>query len=359
MIYRAASKGATAALLTVPTVARTPADIAVISESDFSVSGHGVHTAFVEQVRALTELGYRVAINDLGECRRAAITLVHTPGPYGFAALRLAGGLAVAMAHVTPPTLCGSIRGEQWWRGGARRWLSHFYRSADIVVAVSAEVRRHLQALAVPGQSIRVVQLGVDGGRVRCVASAEHRRRRLVVGVGQLQPRKGVEEFVGIAQALPEVDFVWVGGRPFGPLTAGDRHFRRVVRSAPGNVAFTGQLRLEDVYRWYGRASALVVPSRAETFGLAIVEAAAASVPLVLSPLAAFRELFAPAAQLCVPGKMAEELKCLMADSRQHRLLASASRTLADQYTSHAAAARLVSALREEPVAIARDLALA
>jgi glycosyltransferase involved in cell wall biosynthesis len=124
-------------------------------------------------------------------------------------------------------------------------------------------------------------------------------------------------------------------------------------------VTFIGQAPIEDVYRWYGRAHAFLLPSRAETFGLAALEAAAASLPLVLSPLPAFKELFAPAATLCPPTEMPDAIRRVLADQDGLGARRIAARHLADRFTAHAAAETLLSLIGHERSATRRRVRMA
>ncbi|HET7630487.1 MAG TPA: hypothetical protein VFK03_03875, partial [Candidatus Saccharimonadales bacterium] len=52
----------------------------IVSESEFSVKGHGVHTAYLEHVNSLEKLkDITVQVNKLGV---ADITHIHTVGAY-------------------------------------------------------------------------------------------------------------------------------------------------------------------------------------------------------------------------------------------------------------------------------------
>lgn len=276
--------------------------IAVISESAFTVGDHGVHTAFVEQVRGLEARGMRVRINNPGSCRGAALTIVHTPGPFARLCLSLAGTRGVAVAHVTPDTLVGSLVFERRWRPLSRRYLSRFYRSAPRVIAVSPLVRAELAALGISACAIHDIPNGIDVDRIRKARSRARvsairlaqSGRPLVLGVGQVQPRKGIERFMSVARHLTSYNFVWIGGRPFGPLTE-----RGVARSQiPANVRFVGRVSDDELLAHYHAADVFLFPSKQENFGQVVVEAAAAGVPLVLSDLAVFRTNFADGAEL-------------------------------------------------------------
>lgn len=270
--------------------------VAVISESAFTVGDHGVHTAFVEQVRGLRARGISVRVNDVRACRGAVLTVVHTPGPYGRLCLGLAGSRGVAVAHVTPDTLTDSIVLERRWRPLSRWYLGRFYRSATRVIAVSPSVRAELVSLGVEPAAIYEVPNGIDVDRIRRAGTGarvsairlSQNGRPLVVGVGQVQPRKGIERFIAVARDLPSYDFVWIGGRPFGPLTDGGVAMSQV----PANLRFLGRVSEAELHAYYSAADVFLFPSRQENFGQVVVEAAAAGLPLVLSDLPVFRANF-------------------------------------------------------------------
>lgn len=323
--------------------------VAVVSESAFTVGDHGVHTAFLEQVRALRALGAIVVVNQLDACRRAAITAVHTPGPYARRCLRAAGPRGVAYAHVTPDTLRGSIRLEPLWSPLARAYLGRFYREAARVVAVSSVVLEELRRLGVDPERIVEIPNGIDSARILQEpegALAEQVRalgrpmKPLVLGVGQVQPRKGVDVFVQVARELPEYDFVWVGGRPFGLLTQSGPK----LRALPANVRFAGRVSDAELMAHYDAADIFLLPSRQENFGQVVVEAAAAGLPLVLSDLPVFHETFGEAATFCkTSGQFVDAVAALAADSHLRARRADRAAPLADRYSARDAAEALLA----------------
>ena len=338
------------------TDSQNPAWIAVISESAFTVGDHGVHTAFVEQVRGLQARGVRVRVNDPRSCRGAALTITHTPGPFARLCLGLAGSRGLAVAHVTPDTLADSLVLERRWRPFSRWYLGRFYRSAARVIAVSPTVRDELIGLGVRPGAIHLIPNGIDVDRIRQAGSstrvAAMRQaqdgRPLVIGVGQVQPRKGIERFVAVARDMPSCDFVWIGGRPFGPLTAGVVAMSQV----PANLRFAGRVSDAELHAYYHAASVFLFPSKQENFGQVVVEAAAAGLPLVLSDLPVFRQNFSEGAVFARTRRQYREaVVSIIEDEELRKSRRTAALELADSFhIRHSVDAFLQLARQPAPV---------
>ncbi len=217
------------------------------SESYFTIGGHGVHTAVVELVAAQRKAGHPVQANTF---YRHGWLHLHTLGPLSALRSLFHRGVRCATAHITPASLVGSIRGAAILEPIIKRYMSCFYNSMAVVIAPTEVTLCELRdgGVRVP---IKVIPNGID--RATFTASSIPRsimRRQLglsdscfmVLCVGQLQPRKGIETFLGCARALPDIRFVWVGDFLFGPASDQRRSIRRMVANAPSNVKFTGQL---------------------------------------------------------------------------------------------------------------------
>lgn len=325
-----------------------PPSVVVVSESEFTVQDHGVHTAFVEQVAALRELGATVQVNRLRACATADLVVTHTPGPYARACLRLARRRGIAYAHVTPATLAGSLRLERVWRPAARAYLRRFYHLPSTLVAVSPVVREELLELGCKPERIVEVPNGIDGERLRrdvppeLVARIRGQvgERPLIVGVGQVQPRKGIDSFVAVARSLPHYRFIWVGGRPFRSLTEAGID----LEDRPENMHFAGRVTDAELHAYYHVADVFLFPSRQENFGQVVVEAAAASLPLVLSDLDVFRETFGDAAlRAATVDELADAVRSLIEDRSFREQRAAAARDLADAFTARGCAQSLLA----------------
>lgn len=91
--------------------------------------------------------------------------------------------------------------------------------------------------------------------------------------VGRLSDEKQIEHIRPTLEALPDTRLALVGD---GPARA---HLERYFADLP--VTFMGYLRGERLSQAYASADIFVFPSRLETFGLVVIEAMAAGLPVV------------------------------------------------------------------------------
>ncbi|MFJ8936201.1 glycosyltransferase [Streptomyces sp. NPDC102365] len=230
--------------------------------------------------------------------RRGRYDLVHThlyrACVYGRTAARLAGVRAVV---ATEHSLGDSQMEGRRLTPGVRALYLASERLGRSTVAVSPTVAERLRRWGVPGPRIEVVPNGIDVDRFRFdAARRESTRRRLglpqgayvIGGVGRLTAGKRFEVLVRALAELP--DDVWlllVGGGPEESV------LRRAAQrtGVADRVLFTGERPNGpaphggadglDLPSLTGAMDLLASPSAEEAFGLAVVEALAAGLPVL------------------------------------------------------------------------------
>ena len=151
---------------------------------------------------------------------------------------------------------------------------------ADYSLAPSKLVQRQMQRLGIA--NVGLWRRGVDASAFnpafRSAAMREEMtqgnpRETVLLYVGRLSQEKQIEHIRPTLEQLPNTRLVLVGDGPARP------YLERQFAGLP--VTFMGYLRGERLSRAYASADIFVFPSRLETFGLVVIEAMAAGLPVV------------------------------------------------------------------------------
>ena len=270
----------------------------VVSETQFIMKATGVHTAFMEHIELLKEKNdIEVVVNDEGT---GDIFHGHTYGLYYLWKGRKYKGRRVFTVHVIPDSIKGSL--PHWWlfMPFIRVGLKIVYSYADICIAVSPMVEK---AIIATGAKTKIVKINNPVNIVNWKRTEENRKKGrlmlklsenefVVIGVGQLTGRKGVEEFLDIAEAIPDVKFVWVGGRPFKRFSEGIKRIDDRLARGGMNFINSGQIDLADMPLIYSAADLMLFPSFQENCPLAPIEAAACGMPVIFRDIEEYRSLY-------------------------------------------------------------------
>lgn len=328
----------------------------LISESDFTIHGHGVHTAFVEMREQLTRRDdIQLSINS-APAKQFNITHIHTVGLFSLRRLLSPrGGKKIVSAHIVPSSLIGSLAAADFWSPMAARYLRWFYNRADAVIAVSPYTRDELLKMGVRSP-IRVLENSIDITKYKTSAKEKRSLRQqfgfgdqdfVVVGNGQIQPRKKFDTFVAVAKSLPDVQFVWVGGIPFKVAGADFAHLNKLMKKPPKNVRITDVVSLKTAGLYMRAADLMFMPSSQETFGLAIIEGAASGLPVLVRDIADYDATFG---DLVLRGNNATFRKLILKIREEPafaKIWRQKSHQLAQKYDASAATDKLIEFYKE------------
>lgn len=270
----------------------------LVSSTEFMTQGTGVHSAFIEMKNLLKEKDdIDVITNGEG---KGDIFHSHSYGLYYFFKSIGYRGRRIHTVHTTPDTLRGSIIFPDLIMPFSNLYFKMVYNHADVCIAISPAVEKKLEELGVKSRIVRLDN-PIDLTKWQTTPDQKLTARKklgispskfVVLGVGQIQKRKGIEDFIDMAARFPEMEFVWVGGRPFGLVTEGISRINQKIAGATPNVKFPGMKSQDEMPDVYAAADLLVFPSFQENSPLVPLEAASAGLPVIYRNLPEYKLLY-------------------------------------------------------------------
>lgn len=262
--------------------------------TSMNVKGEGVTAAYYELlslVKSSLSEDYEVTTHEFKMCD---IMHYHTIDFKFFLSIPFSKikGTTVAYVHFLPETVDESINLPWLFKKVFYNYIIWFYKSVNHLVVVNPLFKEKLMEYNIPGDKITFIPNYVshEGFFAQDDKTIIETKKRLgidenkfvVLGVGQVQNRKGVLDFVEVAKKKPEVQFIWAGGFSFGNITDGYQELKKVVASPPSNVKFLGIIDRENMNDIYNISDLLFLPSYNELFPMAILEAMNLKLPLLL-----------------------------------------------------------------------------
>jgi glycosyltransferase involved in cell wall biosynthesis len=217
--------------------------------------------------------------------------------------------------------------------------------AADLIIAVSAFTARQIESyLGVPPSRIRVIHHGV----VRRSPPSGLARRKIVLCVGAIQRRKNQAGLVRAFRAMPaDWTLVLAGSNGFGA----EETFKELASSpCADRINVTGYLTETEITALYGQASIFAFPSLDEGFGMPVLEAMAAGVPVITSNCSALPEVVGDAAILIDPqsdDQILGAMRLLASDEKRRDELAALGKIHAARFTWSQAVSATADVYRE------------
>jgi len=278
-------------------------------------------------------------------------------------ALVLLDGLVASFAPEVLSSEAGRLRlvvlvhmplGQGTTDDGPREREGAVLSAAASVVTTSAWARRALLELySLPADRVHVAQPGVDAAELAPGTEAAG----TFLSVAAVIPGKGHD--VLLDALAPLAGLRWqcecVGSLERDPAFVERLRLRVLDGGMDGRVRFSGPQVEADLARSYAAADVLVLPSRAETYGMVIAEALARGLPVVAAEVGGVPEALGRSADGTRPGLLVppgdpaalrDALRTWLEDAGLRRRLRSAARerraSLADWSTTTAAVAELL-----------------
>ena len=300
--------------------------------------GMGTNAPMV--TRELEKLGVKVFMNE--PKAEYDVLHIHSPLPESFLwALRRrkSGRPLVVHGRHLPELIKGGFIGGSLAYPFVRGYSVKFYNLGTVVVGATPYVAKSLAKDGVRGP-FKIIPNGINREVfVRNEAlGAKFRERwgvsptdKLVLSVGLRIPRKGVDTFVKMSASLKDredVKFVWVGASE--PLLKD-----ALDKTARGKVLFPGHVPFEEIVGVYSAADVFVFPTRAESYGNVMLEAASCGCPLLIRDIPVYEDWVVDGRH-CLKAKSDDEFSArlseLLTDSKLRTKMVDGSKQLAAEH---------------------------
>ena len=215
-------------------------------------------------------------------------------------------------------------------------------RSATGFIVPGTASREYLERLGVPAGRITVAPNAVDAAIFGSAARTRTNGPCRIIAVARLSPEKGLDVLIRAAAGLP-AEVVVAGSGP---------EEDRLRELAGPNVTFLGNVERDALPQLYADADIAVVPSRSDTWGMTLNEAALAGLPLVASTVVGgSRDLIEEGVngfrvRPDDPDALRQTLHRLVENEALRRAAGARSRVIAARFTPEAWAEAVSGAVR-------------
>lgn len=220
---------------------------------------------------------------------------------YGFSSWKMlkkakkAGKKVIFHGHSTKEDFQNSFVASNLIAPFWKLYLLHFYKRADLVVTptdYSANLIRHY-GIKCP---ILPISNGINLSKYVRSEDKEHVFRdyfhiqpgeKVVITAALYFKRKGIDDFVKVAEKMPDVRFIWFGYQNLWTVPGWVR--RIVKKNHPANVEFPGYISGDVFEGAMTAADAFFFPSREETEGIVVLEALASHQKVVVRDIPVYQ----------------------------------------------------------------------
>ncbi len=169
---------------------------------------------------------------------------------------------------------------------GVRRRSIWAAKQSACQIAISRAVRRTIEDYAGSLDQIAVIPDGVDGS-VFALPRGGERIANQILFVGAIRPVKGLDILLRALRVLANegraVQLLVIGEAFYGAYRQEELRLKQLMSelNLSDRVQFAGKQPLSELVRQMQRSAALVLPSRAESLGMVLVEALACGTPVI------------------------------------------------------------------------------
>lgn len=331
--------------------------VLLYSGSQKLIERSGVGRAIYHQKEALTQAGveYTTDVKDDWD-----IVHINTIFPASFLLAQWAhmhGKKVVYHGHSTDQDFRNSFVGSNVAAPLFKQWLRLCYSTGDVIVTPTPYAGELIQGYHT-GNPIFSVSNGIDlsfyqrdeaAGRAFREKYGFTETDKVILSVGLPIDRKGILDFIQLARALPQYQFIWFGDLDVPMLPP---HIKEALKIDLPNLHFPGYIRKEELRDAYCGSDIFLFLTQEETEGIVLLEALATRCPVLVRDISIYEDWLEDGRQVCkartvegfaeklramLDGELASQLPAMTAagyEVARERSIGAVGQQLADIYTT-------------------------
>jgi len=294
-------------------------------ESESLIKTSGIGRAFEHQKQALTSAGVEYTTDPWDDDYDILhINTVYLNSEAIIAHARKLGKKVIYHAHSTEEDFRNSFVFSNIMSPIVRRTLINLYSRADAIITPTPYSRSLIRNYGID-LPIYPVSNGIE---LPLYAENEEKQKsfrryfhlndstRIVLGVGLPFERKGILDFIKVAEAMPEYQFIWFG--ELNPLAVPAK-INEAIEHHPENCRFPGYVKGPIIQGAYQAADLFFFPSYEETEGIVVLEALASHQQVVVRDIGVFKSWLKNGIS-CYKGSSNSEFIQLIRDCMEKRI---------------------------------------
>lgn len=288
------------------------------------VSKSGVGKAMSMQKEALLANGVEVTENSEDSYDVVHINTIF-PSDYRMAKrAKKEGKKVVYHAHSTKEDFQNSFTGSNLIAPLFKKWIIKCYRLGDIILTPTEYSKTLLKGYGIENP-VYAISNGVDTSLFskNILAREDFRKKyglrqddKIIMSVGLYFERKGILDFVELAEQMPEYKFIWFGYTPDIQIPS---KVRRAVHKSLPNLIFAGYVPKEELINAYSSCDLFFFPSYEETEGIVVLEALSSEIPVLLRDIPVYENWLENRKDV-YKGKTNKEFSSLIKDILEKRV---------------------------------------
>ena len=243
--------------------------------------GTGLLSSYKNQKRILESAGINYTEKWEKDCNILQINTPWLKSLYLIKKAKRQGKKVIIWSHISPEDMKKVFRFMKFVHPIIKKYLLYAYSQADLVLCPTEYTKGLLINHGLPEEKLMAFSNGVDLERY-CRDSVKREAGRKQYGVDNvcvgtvalIIPRKGIDTFLSMAKCYPKNKFIWVG-KKYSRLLV-----EPLPKVLPENCVFTGFV--DDLMAPFNALDIFIFPSYEENEGMAILEAAALGLPILV-----------------------------------------------------------------------------